>query len=627
MKKDLCRFILGMLACIIFGYFVVFFYNRNQLYELDFEKNKQAENNYNNYNVSFRLSSDMVSLTNEILGDISYEEYEEKIQYYRNELISLSKYKNLIIEKKADEAIANRDRQYILIDGQRYTVEEIRETAELYKGYTEAWIDEHLELYNIVYRSLEFAKSYETYVNYIVENSRKLSSLKVFGDDVREDIKSKGADYLALTEVRARAYIFAGIEKLFDDPFGDLMAVLMVAICSFIAASHLKTAGVEFFSRNLNKVFRILFLVGVLLLFISEAMAINRTFEIGGLRSPMQSVPGYRLCTLDISVGMLLVIRTAIKCVVYYMLFLGLQLVLVYFFIHKESNDGIPELKSIKRNTVCFFAILSLAVLLEFVVLKYTDFDLRALFGFERIVNNSYKNILIFSTATGILLLFLILFLEYGYKRLINIEKTRSEQRYIKEIDEKYNEMRTIKHDMNNHLSAILFLMDAGKNDEAKKYIRELTGAASVVSDIKKTGVRALDLLLWNKASQALSKNIDLKMILEDEYTDIGVSEYELCSMYANILDNAMEAVEKLDVADRFISLRSQRQMELMCIFCENPYKDVSRENGSFVSTKADKVNHGLGLKQIQRIAEKHGGTVRIETNDGMFKISVILNV
>ena len=145
----------------------MFFYNRNQLYEFDFEKNKQAENNYNNYNVSFRLSSDMVSLTNEILGDISYEEYEEKIQYYRNELISLSKYHNLIIEKKADEAIANRDRQYILIDGQRYTVEEIRETAELYKGYTEAWIDEHLELYNVVYRSLEFAKSYETYVNYI----------------------------------------------------------------------------------------------------------------------------------------------------------------------------------------------------------------------------------------------------------------------------------------------------------------------------------------------------------------------------------------------------------------------------------------------------------------------------
>ena len=54
MKKDLCRFILGMLACIIFGYFVVFFYNRNQLYEFDFEKNKQAENNYNNSNVSFR---------------------------------------------------------------------------------------------------------------------------------------------------------------------------------------------------------------------------------------------------------------------------------------------------------------------------------------------------------------------------------------------------------------------------------------------------------------------------------------------------------------------------------------------------------------------------------------------
>ena len=65
----------------------------------------------------------------------------------------------------------------------------------------------------------------------------------------------------------------------------------------------------------------------------------------------------------------------------------------------------------------------------------------------------------------------------------------------------------------------------------------------------------------------------------------------------------------------------------MMCVFCENPHAETKKENGNFVSTKKDAENHGLGLKQIRRIAEKHGGTMNIDDRDGVFRLSVIMNV
>ena len=655
-------FLTGILVCVLFGYIVTYLYNRNQVYEFSMDK-LNAIGYLWGESSRLMLTAEDVKKVNNVLEAIGYEEYNEKVELFNSEYYALSDYKTLIIEKKADEILSKTDRDYILIDGARYTRNQIEHIAGMYEGYSPERIDELKQTYNVARICLKYAVGYDEYRKYVVENSKKLAGISIFNKSIQDEIRAKGDDYSALAEVRVKAYIFAGFEKLLDNPFGNLMAAVMAVFCSVAAAAFIKGTGRRIYVVKHYARFEILFAAGLLILFICEALAVNKTFKIEGLRYSIQSVDSFVDCVLDISTGLFLMIKIALRTLFFYALFLTLKYVfvscLVYFSVPDSDAVG-QEREMIKKKDHRIWYVLLLTILVMTV------------FAGKMVFSDTALDILNIIFLFGLLVI-ISLFIEWRFCVVLNVERKKIERKYLSDIDEKYTEMRTLKHDMNNHLSAILMLMDAGKNDEARKYITELTGVASRSATIRKTGIRALDLLLWNKVSQAAAENIRLDYRIDDEYSDVSISEYEICSLFANVLDNAIEAVRCIDksavtserkdnttmasghidnteetvryidndkktglqsdpvemsgVSKKYITMTVRRQMDMMCIFCENPYLNVEKDNGKYVTTKAQKMGHGLGLKQIERIALKHGGTVQIDDSDGVFRISVILNV
>ena len=120
-------------------------------------------------------------------------------------------------------------------------------------------------------------------------------------------------------------------------------------------------------------------------------------------------------------------------------------------------------------------------------------------------------------------------------------------------------------------------------------------------------------------------QNIQVQADLNIGLSAFSLSDYEWCSLFGNILDNAIEAVQKLPEPERKIQLSVGRQMDMLCIYCENPYATIQKENGTLTTLKSDYKNHGLGIKQIRRIAAKYNGTVDIRTENQTFSISVLL--
>ena len=607
---------------MVFGYLVTFFFNRGQIYEYSMKNSYNFT--YYKWNDVLRLSPGQVSEANFILYGIGFDEYYEKTVYYGREITKIQKYKNLILEKNAPAELEKQKKDYIYLDRVKYTREEISEVYGWYSGCSASELDDKYQVAQAVTECLSYSQEYERYVRYVIDHSQKLSDVRIFGEETKEDIKNKGKEYSNLLDIRIRACIPAGFEKLLANPFGDLMAVLMILICAFtVSVNPDKQREAMLNGKNGRALYNSLILAGLVCLFLLEAVAVSRIFEIGGLRYPVQTVTRYRTCTVNISMGMFLLFRTVLKVFAYYVFYILLTLLLA----RKRYRFAI--------------AVLGTGLILEAAVLKETVVDIAGIFRLEKLLLYRHMEMYGFIVVSALALTVLLIILEFRVRSITLEEKKKTEQEYLADINEKYNTMRTLRHDMNNHLSAVLLLMNEGRNEEAKKYLTGLAGEASDIGNIRKTGMKALDLLLWNKYSSAVSSGIDILLNIEDDYTDITVSEYEMCSLFANIIDNAIEAVKSLKKAESStpeddiwrkrdngrITLRTARQMDMLCIFCENPYAKIEKENGIHITTKKDKENHGLGLKQIRRIAAKHGGTVNIDDSDGVFRISVIMNI
>ncbi|MCQ2416998.1 MAG: GHKL domain-containing protein [Oscillospiraceae bacterium] len=366
--------------------------------------------------------------------------------------------------------------------------------------------------------------------------------------------------------------------------------------------------------KNKLPLFVLLISSAIILMYVENAVIVNNTFGLGDLNRSVQSVWNYIACPYKISTGTLTVFRVLSK----------LSGCLTIFFLSSVflSSDSrfrwcvvlFPVLAELcmhlMKSSQHIFSIFSPEKLIR-------DYNFCSIYGI--IVDYT----LIFEIITVLLLAFSSVWSSHTVEKMLLNEKNLAERRYYDEINEKYNETRMIRHDIKNHLTAVAILIDDGKIDDARKYLDDISSEMDRVRPPVNTGSLVLDSLLFRKASDMKKKKIELVIAFLADFSKCPVSEYDLCSIFGNILDNAMEATEKLPDEKRCIHLTVKRQLDMICIICENPFEQI---NEDLSTQKSDKAYHGFGLKRIRRIAENYSGDVRINSSDSIFRISVLLN-
>jgi sensor histidine kinase regulating citrate/malate metabolism len=153
------------------------------------------------------------------------------------------------------------------------------------------------------------------------------------------------------------------------------------------------------------------------------------------------------------------------------------------------------------------------------------------------------------------------------------------------------------------------------------------------------TGNKVLDVILTTKSLQCQKKNITLNAMVDgDLLADIHVKD--ICSLFGNILDNAIEATQQVeDLEKRLITMSVHSRNQFIIIECENYSESANvrlrssqkrrmfKSNNLPRTTKKDNVKHGFGLKSINQVAEKYGGAMNCSYDDGWFKVKVLLSV
>ena len=176
-------------------------------------------------------------------------------------------------------------------------------------------------------------------------------------------------------------------------------------------------------------------------------------------------------------------------------------------------------------------------------------------------------------------------------------------------------------HDIKHQIAA---LGDLGRQKE----LREIESLVNIYDCGLKTECAALDLVLSNKSRMCSGKRIVLTCVADGRRLGF-MEDADVYALFGNILDNAMEAVERLDEPDkRLISLTVRAQDHFLIVSQENYYDGVLElDHGLPVTTKADKRFHGFGMQSIKMLTEKYGGDLRLQTGDGIYRLSILFPI
>lgn len=185
--------------------------------------------------------------------------------------------------------------------------------------------------------------------------------------------------------------------------------------------------------------------------------------------------------------------------------------------------------------------------------------------------------------------------------------------------------LRKEMHDMKHYLAALKREENPAKRDEV---LADMEQALAIQETFMDTGNQVLDVILTTKTLLCQKRGIILQAMVDgDALSDIHVKD--ICSLFGNILDNAIEATQQVKIEERrLINLSVRQHKGFIIIECENYSEnklEIEKSRSLPGTTKGDKIRHGFGLKSIQKVAEKYSGAMTITSQDGWFKVRVLL--
>lgn len=206
------------------------------------------------------------------------------------------------------------------------------------------------------------------------------------------------------------------------------------------------------------------------------------------------------------------------------------------------------------------------------------------------------------------------------------IERFQSEliEKQVREIQNMYKQVRGWRHDYRNHIQNMKIQLAQGNYAELDSYLDSLADDLTTVDTVIKTGNVMADAILNSKLSVAEKLNIRIN-VKANIPNNIPLSDVELCAVLGNLLDNAAEACAKLPESDRFMRIYIGCLKNQLYMSVQNSTGDVKKIAGRYLSTKQSEGEHGYGIFRIDRVAQKYGGYVNRQNEEGVFATEIMV--
>lgn len=232
----------------------------------------------------------------------------------------------------------------------------------------------------------------------------------------------------------------------------------------------------------------------------------------------------------------------------------------------------------------------------------------------------------IFLYGLGILLAFSDLLREqYKRESALKDEYLWMSKVHYEELANHMREVKSIRHDFKAHMNLLESYIEEERWEQARKYLQEMEENQgyqnSVRIDIGNEVVNAVLIDGMRRCDEEIG--LRCEGVLPQK---LKMSEYDLCTIFSNLLSNSIDACTKLCTKEKVISLQIKHFRDNLMILIENPIEwGVPLEKIGYFTSKKDESVHGYGIYNIKKAVQKYSGEVVFFTDEGNFRAEILL--
>lgn len=318
-----------------------------------------------------------------------------------------------------------------------------------------------------------------------------------------------------------------------------------------------------------------------------------------------------------------------LKHPVFYPLFITtvkfIQIVLAYFLYRYGSEKFVINISRSYNSQYMFAAIQLLLMALFVASINYNIGEIK---------DKSFYNIMLVSLY--VLSLILSIFdIKEREQMLAVVNKKKTLDEYVRNLEEVINVIRREKHDFMNHLQTIYAICKLGKANALEsidKYIKRLTTDLTISYKFYETGNDYIDGLLAIKSHKCFENDIDLSVNINSRFSLAAADESDIAGILGNILNNAIECLQPLpDSFEKRIQIVTYTEDGKFILKIINNGPEIPKTviNSIFekgVTSKANNEEHGLGLFIVRQMVLKNKGSISVSSGLERTEFTIIFD-
>ena len=213
----------------------------------------------------------------------------------------------------------------------------------------------------------------------------------------------------------------------------------------------------------------------------------------------------------------------------------------------------------------------------------------------------------------------------YKEENLLKDDYLRLSKQHYKTLLKNTQEIRSLRHDMQSHVNAMSYFSKEKDWEKLQEYIEEVNENAQ---KIRPYTVNVNHGFINAILEDSLSKEPEIAFSCDGKIpADIQIDDYDLCTIFSNLIRNAVEACNRLpEGAKKWIHLDLYMLQDNLYIRMENPVmSEVNVQKIEGHTSKEDKKNHGFGIYNLKNAVEKYQGEVSFDCEDQKFIAEIVL--